>query len=230
LVKRLQASLGDTFLGADGHYESLHGKSAYAIIDPAEGADPIEVELRFDPGQTVSGTVLTPDGKPAAGVMGYKLTATYDRPAKLKDGTFTAAALDPAHPRTATFVDTDRKLAAAVTLKGDEKGPVVVTLKPWAVVTGRLVGEDGKPLAGAEVALRFTEGGLDAGYRAATGDRTAKADADGRFRLDVPFGDTAFVIGFGYKDRPIRRGTIEGIKVPAGETKDLGDITLQTQE
>jgi hypothetical protein len=59
----------------------------------------------------------------------------------------------------------------------------------------------------------------------------ARTDADGRFWLDMPFGDTAFTVGFGYKGRPIRGGrAVEGITVPAGETKDLGDVTVEAQE
>src|SRR5439155_9533092 len=92
--------LGQTFLSADGHIESLYGKSAYKVIDPPEGAEVINLELQFGPGRTVTGRVVDPDGKPLPGVTAAGLTATYDRPLTLKEATFTAVALDPEQPRT----------------------------------------------------------------------------------------------------------------------------------
>jgi hypothetical protein len=47
-------------------------------------------------------------------------------------------------------------LSATVVLRGDEREPVTVTLKPMAGFRGRALSADGKPLAGCRAALPAT--------------------------------------------------------------------------
>jgi RNA polymerase sigma factor (sigma-70 family) len=224
-IKEVRAGFGDAFLSAEGHVASLYNQSAYKIIDPAEGADTMRLELQFDPGRSVSGKVVGPDGKPAAGVVAHGLTAAYSRPETLPDGSFTASALDSALPRTLVFVDGERKLSGAVRLTGDEKTPPVVKLQAWAVVTGCIVDADGKPRPGIEVSQFVTEGDLNSLYRSAVQGIEARTDATGRFRLDVPFGGVEFRLSLARKGSFIPfAGNPGAIKVPPGETKELGDI------
>jgi RNA polymerase sigma factor (sigma-70 family) len=230
LVKEVQAGLGDAFLSADGHYETLHGKSAYKIISPAEDADSIAVELQFDPAKSITGKVVDLDGQPAAGVMAYGLSAVFSRPEKLKDGSFTAIAVEPANPRIVTFVDGARKLAGAVKLSGNEKEPVVVQLRKWAALTGRVVDVDGQPCAKAGVFYAISERGINSGYRVAGGTNEVKTGADGRFRLDIQFAGAAFRLGLQHQGKfaEVDKKLTE-FKIEPGETKDLGDLKFKPE-
>jgi hypothetical protein len=100
---------------------------------------------------------------------------------KLTDGPATVFALDPERPRTLFFLHPEKKLGGQVTLRGDEKEPVLVKLSPLGTVTARFTDVDGVPLAGAEVSLNCPNRIASELYRHL--DRTmppVKADKEGR--------------------------------------------------
>ena len=45
----------------------VFNKNALKEVNPAEGAESLPLSFQLDPGQTLAGTVLAPDGKPLAG-------------------------------------------------------------------------------------------------------------------------------------------------------------------
>ncbi len=217
-------NLGEAFSAADGHIITMHSLSGYKLVEPKLGDDVAEVEIGFDRGKTVTGKVLTPDGKPAAGVTAYKLTACYDYPQKLTAGTFTAIALD--HPRTLLFADAAKKLATTVTLKGDEKD-LVLKLEPWGKLTGRLLDADGQPVAGASVSASTKESVKYMAFNNVLSERKAVTDVDGTFALDVPGGPAAYLVGFSLKNKYLNTGydpKAPGYTVKAGETTDAGEF------
>jgi hypothetical protein len=217
-------------LSATNQYVPLHNQSAYKIISPAEGTDAITLEMQFDPGRTVRGTVIDPDGKSASGVVAYGLSVTNPRPEVLRGGTFSTTVPDLGDPRTVVFVDPVRKLSGVAQLSFAETDPPVVRLQKWSAVTGRVVGVDGKPLAGVEVAHNVAKSDAHSGYQRVMDAVTARTGVDGRFRLDVPFGRVAFRLDFQHNYQVA--GAIkppDPPKVAPGETRDLGDIAVQFQ-
>ncbi len=226
-----RSRIGDAFLAADGALALLYLQSAYKVIDPAEGTDALKLELQYDPGKSTSGKVLDPAGSPAAGVEAYGLEIRPYEPRALKDGAFTATGLDPDRPRVVAFVDPERRLAGAVRLTGDEKEPPVVRLRPWGAVTGRVLDADGKPCAGVGVKPNLTGGDLHDGYRYLTAGTGATTDADGRFRLDVPFGGVAFRLDVFRDGRPLRPAgpPFEVRGFAQGESRALPDIVVKTE-
>src|SRR5262249_8899500 len=138
-----EEGLGDSFLSAGGSIEHLFGHHAYKLIDPEPGTEVIECNLELDRGLTCSGTVVDPEGKPLPGVNVIGLSAVGGGSTVLKDASFTAGALDPAHPRTISFIHKERKLVQAVSVRGDEKESLTVKLEPWGIVTGRALDEEG---------------------------------------------------------------------------------------
>jgi RNA polymerase sigma factor (sigma-70 family) len=226
---RDQESLGESFTAADGHFVTLFSLSGYKIIDPKPTDDTVEVEIVFECGKSVSGKVVDADGKPAAGVTAYKLTACYDVPQKLKDGSFTATALESDHPRTVLFADEAKKLAASIDLKGDEKD-VTVKLQPWGKIGGRLLDAEGKPLAGATVTTFPKNGMKHMAFTAVVQQRAATTDKDGKFTLEVPAGPAEYILGFGLKNKYLDVGfrpTLPGHTVKPGETTDVGDVKVK---
>jgi hypothetical protein len=222
-------TLGECFTSAEGYILTLHNLSGYAIIDPKPNDETAEVTIEFDRGKTATGRVVGPDGKPAAGVTAFKLTACYDVPQKLKDGAFTAIALESDHPRTLLFVDEAKKLAGSIDLRGDEKD-VTVKLQPWGKISGRLLDADGKPLAGASVRVFVKNSIRHAAFGELLRDRKSTTDQDGKFTLDVPAGPAEYVLWFSVKNQPLNTGyrpDSKGHTVKPGETTAVGDVAVK---
>jgi hypothetical protein len=212
----------------------LHGVNAYHLMDVPADAKSLTCDVQVDPGRSVSGTVLGPDGKPLAGAMVKGLTAIFPRPVALKTAAFTALALDPGESRQLLFVHRKQKLAGKLVLRGDEK-EVKVQLEPWGTLTGRILDQDGQPVAGAEIQM----GNVDSAFFypmlwwVHPLGETVRTDREGRFRAEGLTPDMKFRL-YVSSDRmmslPIA-DTAEGWKelsVRAGETKDLGEVRVKS--
>ncbi len=200
--------------------------NAVARIDPEPGTAELRCELVLEPGLSIRGKLVDPDGRPVAGVTAFGLAwgvqGGIPAPAPLLDGAeFTAIGLDPDHPRLVWFLNRQRNLGRMMMLPGPDAQPgdepVAVTLQPCGTVLGRVLDADGHPKPNVEVMafarheqLRF------GGY----GTQVARTDVDGRFRV------TGLVAGLRYSlaglDLP-RRGA-EEFTVRIGEVKDVGDL------
>src|SRR5262249_17609725 len=143
------------FLSAGGSIETLTGHHAYRLIKPPPGTDTITCDVELERGKTGTRTVAAPDDRPLAGATVLWLTALGGDAHLLKDASVTAQTLNPARPRTVAFVHKERKLAAQVALRGDEKGPLTVKLEPWGAVAGRALDDEGNPLADAELHVHY---------------------------------------------------------------------------
>jgi hypothetical protein len=190
------------------------------------------VELQFDRGKTISGSVVDPDGKPATGVVAHGLAAIFVRPQTLADGKFTAAALDPRRPRTVVFVDAARKLCGDVCLTGNEKSPPVVRLQRWITATGQVFDSDGRWCPDVTVLPSIHRPGINlySGYRFAVEGIEGKTDSRGRFRFELPLANVDFGIAFVRNGRPVwsAKGITVG-SVRPGETLNFGDITIRKE-
>jgi RNA polymerase sigma factor (sigma-70 family) len=221
-----QDGMGESFLAAGGRLASLLGHNAYALIEPTPGSGPVTVDVQLDAGKTQTCRMVGPNGKPlagatVAGLEGFGGTTT------LKGATFTALALNPARPRTVAAIHPGRKLAGSVVLGGNEPGPVTVRLRPWATLKGRLLDDEGKPLAGAQVRLCYAEyptvwlPGLDVMKTYAD----VRTNAAGAFEVGCVFGAKEFALVFakGGQYRDIG-GRYRKLSLAPGATQDLGDI------
>jgi hypothetical protein len=212
----------------------LHGVNAYRVIDVPADAKSLTCDIPVDPGRSVRGTVLGPDGKPLTGTLVKGLTAIWPTPTALKNATFTAVALDPQEPRQLLFVHLQRKLVGQLVVRGDEKGDVTVQLEPWATLTGRVLDEDGRPLAGVRIHLGFPHSTffLPVTWWVPPQGEEVKTDRDGRFRAEGLTPGMKFRMSAA-SDRKLflpLAGTPDGMRVlsvRAGETKDLGDLKVK---
>jgi RNA polymerase sigma factor (sigma-70 family) len=163
--------------------ESLSVENAVKVIDIKEDEE-TKVELFVDRGVTARLTVHDADGKPLAGAWVAGLTDSWPITYALPEPTAAVYALDPEKPRTLVVFHTEMKLGGTVTVRGDEKEPVIVKLGPVGEVTGRLMEADGNPLAGATVSFNSPSPIARELYRFAnpTGQRVL-TDKDGRFTL-----------------------------------------------
>jgi protocatechuate 3,4-dioxygenase beta subunit len=223
----------------DPHMMFLNMAVGYHILNAAQKDTPLSFEIELDPGRTLTGTLLGPDGKPVRGATSSGLTYTdhHERvtPSSLArekkalaTESFTVECLDPQTPRTIAFAHEGRKLIGHRVLKGDEKGPLTVRLQPWGAATGSLVDAAGKPVTDARILLVCPA--LPApGLQPLAG--VARTDAEGRFRVE------GLAPGLKY-ELQLRRGeaksetmlsggdAVKDITTKAGGVKDLGDIQV----
>jgi protocatechuate 3,4-dioxygenase beta subunit len=197
-----------------------------AEVEPAKDAASLTCAITLDPGRTLTGTVIGPDGKPLpwarmGGVDGFSIS-TWEHKAQ-PTAEFTVYAVKEGEKRNVLVLHEEKHLAGSLMIRGDEKGPLTIQLKPWGVLTGRLITGDGQPRPDAELTLeRFDKRLHDpmSGYHTT---RFFQTDKDGRFRID------ALVPGLMYTMRALNKGrfigtVFEDLKVKSGQTKDLGDV------
>src|SRR5262249_12130791 len=136
---------------------------------------------------------------------------------------FTVHGLEPGQGRTLLLEHAEKNLAARCDLKGDERGPVVVTLQPAAAAVGRIVGDDGRPLAHAEIAVQFRLAEDSPLRPPPAHSRAFRTDAAGKFRID------GLLPGVSYRAEVRSAGQyprviFDDLSLKGGETKDLGDV------
>jgi RNA polymerase sigma factor (sigma-70 family) len=219
-------------------FVSTRSVHALAEINPAEGAESVSVEIGLDPGRTLTGKILGPDGKPLAGVRVSGLT---DLPIwgheALKTAEFTVTGLAPGDIRLVQFAHLDKRLAGFLVLRGDEKGPLTVTLGPAGTLTGRLVTRDGKPAAGGQIEafndlLTLPGGNIPVPKDAGSLVRPPRTDKNGKFRIEglIPGLKYRLYYASGTYLLRITGSFADDVTIKAGETKDLGDVVVQPIE
>jgi hypothetical protein len=217
---------GMEMIAARPHYLTSKNFHTIVVIDPREGADSVTCEIVLQRGRTVPGKVVDPDGAPLAGcriegLQDYYRMWSYQ---PLPTAEFLVEGLGPRDTRDLLIYHEGKKLAAAYTLKPDETGPITVRLEPCGIVTGRLIDTGGLPQA--EVELTCDIPFNDSTHRFGSLPSPIKTGKDGRFRAD------ALVPGRKYSFHLWRgkvRGDVTGaqdIVVARGQTKDLGDVTV----
>ncbi len=219
-----------TVTTAGNSLEFLSNEHAVKVVDVGASGE-TRVDLYVDRGVTAKLTVQDAAGRPLAGAWVAGLTDHWPITYRLTEPTATVYALDPAKHRTLVLYHPDRGLGGTVTVRGDEKEPVVAKLQPLARVTGRLLDADGQPLGGLLVWLAHPRQIDSELYRfaAPAGARTV-TDKAGRFTLDavVPGVRTDLQIVKGrefYNSRP----RLPQFRLKPGENFDLGDRRLAPQ-
>ncbi|HTU92287.1 MAG TPA: carboxypeptidase regulatory-like domain-containing protein, partial [Gemmataceae bacterium] len=197
-------------------------------IDPKPGEESITCDVTLDPGRTLKGTVLGPDGKPLTGVRISRLKAM----SWWEDGgaEFTVESLKPNQPRLLQFRHEGQKLSGYLVVRGDEKGPLQVRLKPWGALTGRIVTPLGNPLTSVCVNCRAEvkhEGQTLSSYAL-----TVYPDKHGRFRIEGLIAGVKYELDVSKANvlQTISSGNPKDLTVKPGETKDLGDLTVKPME
>jgi RNA polymerase sigma factor (sigma-70 family) len=191
--------------------------TALARIDPANGVYAVKRDITLDPGWTINGTVLGPDGKPLAGARAFGLHSRGWSFEAMKTAEFAVQAFNPRQPRDVFFRHLEKGLVGVAQPPKENGGAVTVRMRPGAALTGRLVDADGRPRASVELELTFrtTEGAV----MTASPERV-NTDREGRFRIGalLPGYEYQLSEGKGGGQFPVRMG------LDWGKTKELGDV------
>jgi hypothetical protein len=214
-----------------------------AEVNPADGAQEMRHDFRLLSASRLVGTVLDPQGKPLLDAYYSSFSPNsnwFYWPAT--GGRFTINGYIPDKPRTVLLVDVERKLAGSVILEGPQTGPISVKLQPWGVVTGRVVDKSGKPVPGVLVArYQFKkpsnphEGYLPTDlFRKKSpdqprflNDRGFPTDKDGRFRIEGLAPGITYNAWVWDARNKLLGDLITSMSTEAGQTKDLGDLTVK---
>ena len=137
----------------------LKWPTAIKEINPAEGTDSINCDFVLEPGETIHIALVDRDDKPVNGA-----TVTGRMPTEIQapvDSKFDVANLSLNETRPVLIFDKKRDIGKVLMLKFDEKTPrsMRVTLEPAASMTGRIVDEDGEPMAAVSVVAFPLPGG-----------------------------------------------------------------------
>jgi hypothetical protein len=185
------------------------------IVEPASR---VQIKIRDAEGRPLSGARVS-------GIGPGNWMGTYPT----ENDTCWAYDVEAGKPRLLVFYEPTRRLVGTLTLKGDEKGPVVARLGPAGSVRGQLLSADGKPLAGEVVLAYYTEYAAQQVYEFPHHTRQVVTDARGTFRVDELVGGVGFKLYLpprkGASDlRPV---TDAVFKVEPGRTRDLGALKLK---
>ena len=189
-----------------------------AEIDPAEGTATLNRDLLLETGRSTTVTAFGPDGKPLtdmkfAGLrdMAYWETAPSDA------STHTIISLKPGKGRVLTFLNEKKRLIGQLAVRGDEAGPQTVTLRPWCILTGRVVNGDGEPWG--ECQLNGIN--LPQGY--------AHVGTDGRFRAEGLIPNQPYDLRILSNGSQLGGFIAKGLKLGPGETIDLHDVVPKNE-
>jgi hypothetical protein len=184
--------------------------------------------------------VVDSEGKPVMGTHATGvLFADYAGPTHFPDtDTISAYDVAPDEKRLLSVVHAKRRFVGSLTLRADDKAPVV-KLGPGGKLTGRVLDADGKPVGDVTVIVYYGLRSVgeaseplnaDGAEVLRTGRRVTLTDANGEFRFDALFPGQEFRLTFikakkrlGPEYANAARYTIE----KHGDAIDLGDMKLK---
>lgn len=207
-------------------------------LNPTVGPASVTCDILLDPGQTLTGTILDPDGNPLAGALmsGVSFHGLWEHEPQ-KTAQFTVIALEPGQSRLLQFFHKEKQLTGFLQVKGDEEKPLTVQLGPSGTLTGRFVTGAGKPMTEGEIqaeqSLPMAEPGvpkLQLSYGNFPGE--VRPDRDGKFRIEGLAPGLDYKLGLlkGFYLHSLGGAAADKVSIKAGETKDLGDVEVKPSE
>jgi RNA polymerase sigma factor (sigma-70 family) len=197
-------------------------------VKPEKGATSVRCDVELDPGRTLTVQVRGSDGKALDGVRAHGQSARFSYNGWSREplaSEFTLYGLEPGKTRTLLLDHPKKNLAARCEVKGDERGPVVVTLEPAASAVGRLVDDDRRPLVNADILVQFRPSRDTPPYQGYYHSRSFRTDAEGKFRID------GLIAGESYSGLVQRQAYVQPIfddlSLKSGDSKDFGDLKVK---
>jgi RNA polymerase sigma factor (sigma-70 family) len=219
-----------SYYNHDGSISPIQGNFG-KVLEIKPDAKIVEQDIRLERASALPVQIQDDEGKPLPGVWVAGSSPQDWYPAmQCKEADCSAYQIDPKKPRTMIFFHPARKLAGVVTLKGDEKPPVVVKLGQAGAIVGRLLDADGKPLASVVVDPHYRQRATSEIHNVVHHAKQIVTDANGAFALDDLVPEQKFELSFHHGKRKFEHATKPAeaaIQVKSGERRDVGAIKLQ---
>jgi len=167
---------------------------------------------------TLSGTVRTPSGGPAA-LFTVELEGPTRAQRTFTDGKFELGRVDPGS-YVVRVRSSEGSADAKVEVAAGTPATVDITLEANAIVIGTIVDGAGKPLAGVPVAV--VEQKDPRVLSVALSGPPPTSGPDGRFRIEHKAGPSAVIVLV--PPQPISK---RGLQLEAGKTLDVGEIRVE---
>jgi hypothetical protein len=195
-------------------------------IDPPTGADRVSCDIQLTPGKALRLAVAGPDGRPLSGSRAFNLAGPSWSTEPLRGAEAEFIHPEPGQPRGVTFIHEGRKLGGVIDVRGDENGPLTVTLRLLATLTGRLVDEDGQPRPGVDLSLLFLSRARNDTFAALHLVPNLTTDGDGRFKVPLLVPGVRYELGVVVKGSASSASYVAQTwwTVEPGESKDWGDV------
>ncbi|MEJ7637637.1 MAG: carboxypeptidase-like regulatory domain-containing protein, partial [Singulisphaera sp.] len=168
----------------------LDAYHSYRMINIPADLESFHAELELTRGDSRKGKLVGPDGNPVVGAQCVGQSDAWADAKTLADETFEVFGLSAGHPRLLVFGHEKRRLVGWIMIRdGDLESdvPLSVRLERAGSIKGRLVDEDGLPLAGATFSVQphYPDGQNLASSRQGLwpDEVTSTSDAEGRFQV-----------------------------------------------
>jgi hypothetical protein len=217
------------------------GYNALVEINPTEDQDRYECNIVLDPGTTIAGEVLDPEGRPLTGALVWGAN-DYGGPwadEPLEGSQFEAIGYEASKPRHLFFLHKERRLAGHLTVQGERPDDLSVRLQPWATISGRILDGEGNPKGGLEIVSVRSLKQDPASDDSAAGplppqDKYAGprhyTDDDGRFKLEGLVPEVKYTVMIGEQGSRTVALILFDESFRPGETKSMGDVPLEDAE
>jgi RNA polymerase sigma factor (sigma-70 family) len=218
-VTHLSPAVGGLAMGVLTQHDERF--NAMVLLEPSEKDKTLVKHMALELPHQRKGRVVGPDGQPLTGVTVMGLSPEIGTLETLKGDEFTVRGINPQAPaRRLVFHHKGKNLGCLLKELPDEKsGSLTVKLQPCGSLSGRIVDQDGQPVAG------FRFGVWD--RQLFGGAPMVTTDKEGRFRAD------GLVPGMDYSIGRIANTKLRGpfrihpgATVESGKNKDLGDIKV----
>jgi RNA polymerase sigma factor (sigma-70 family) len=223
-----ERGLGSAYFTLRGGISPLQGNSAKVLeIEPKAGT--VNQDIVFQRASALPVTIVDATGQPVKGTYITGISSQdWHWPEKLSKATCNAYHLEPGKPRLLAVYDPASNQYGTLRLRGDEKQPVVVKLGPCGTVKGRLVDENGKPVAGARVRFYHRERTAEEIRAQAYRERLLETDVQGRFTVEAVPG-VKFSLHFHRGKKSYQPEKKEYEAVATGKMLDLGDVKINLE-
>ena len=191
---------------------------AVAMLDIPKDAESMEVELALEGGAVETVNLLGVDGRPFTGFNVRRTAWINDGVSEVGPSSVAVRGLGPTEARILSVQSDDGTSGTVARITASETGRSSLVLQPNAKIVGRIVDEDGVPLAERSVSLHLLPEEVPADLHATT-------DSEGKFELEGVATGTEYRLYTSAGQFAVH--VVESFRVDPGETVDFGTRVIE---
>jgi RNA polymerase sigma factor (sigma-70 family) len=223
---------GYWFHGSGGTFNPVNGNWC-KVLNTKAGTAVVEQDIVLEPAAELSLHLRDEAARPLAGVLTAGIIRRVWYPAfPCKADVCTVYEPGPDDRRLIVLFQPERKLAATFKPLGNEKPKDSLVLRPTATLKGRLVGKDGKPLAGVAVDVTYRDRPAEEVTSWFYETRQIVSGPDGGFTFDAVLPGLPCKISFKRNGNPLKLNGRSAALTPvdSGKTDDLGTLVVSSRD